>query len=131
MWLSSERPCAAPSAVATPHVAPLDAELRFMDQEEERFERLRAEIMDPDMASVPFASWFARRFLERRSVEGATAAWSELERADPTLARAALRLCWSRDEPAPHGVRAPLRGQRREHGGIRAKGHRPVRHSAS
>jgi hypothetical protein len=61
--------------------------------------------MDPDMASVPFASWFARRFVDRRSAEGATASWSALERDDPGLARAALRLRWSRDEPPPHGAR--------------------------
>lgn len=86
-------------------VPPLEAEARFIDQEHERFERLRAEVMDPDAASVPFASWFARRFLDRRSTEGATTAWAELDRADPSLARAALRLRWSRGEPPPHGAR--------------------------
>ncbi|MFN8519961.1 MAG: DEAD/DEAH box helicase family protein [Chloroflexota bacterium] len=86
-------------------VPPLDGELRFMAQEQERFELLRGEVLDADFASVPFASWFARRFLERRSAEGATASWWELERADPALARAALRLRWSRDEPPPHGAR--------------------------
>jgi superfamily II DNA or RNA helicase len=86
-------------------VAPLDTERRFIDQEQERFERLRQEIMDPGFATVPFASWFARRFLDRRSEEGATAGWHELEREDPALARAALRLRWWRDEPPPHGAR--------------------------
>lgn len=92
-------------------VPPLDTELRFIEQQQERFERLRSEVMDPDAASVPFAGWFARRFLDRRSVEGATVSWAELERADPDLARAALRLRWSRGEPPPHG--AQLREQHR------------------
>ncbi|MEZ4596882.1 MAG: hypothetical protein R3C32_08585 [Chloroflexota bacterium] len=86
-------------------VRPLDGELRFIEREQERFARLRAEVMDADFATTPFAAWFARRFLDRRSVEGATVGWAELERADPRLARAALRLRWSRGEPPPHGAR--------------------------
>lgn len=92
-------------------VPPLEAELRFIDQEQERFERLRSEVLGPDAASVPFPAWFARRFLDRRSVEGATASWVDLERADRDLARAALRLCWTLDGKPPHG--ATLREQHR------------------
>ncbi len=85
-------------------VEPLPAERAFIDAQEERFGRLRGQILDDGFATTSFPAWFATRFQVRRSVEGAGAGWETVERADPTLAQAALRLAWMRGDPPPQGA---------------------------
>ena len=93
-------------------VEPLDAERRFIDGLQERFDRLRSDLLDADFATVPFGAWFATRVVERRSAEGVPVGWEVLERSDPALAQAALRWCWQQHLPPPAG--AHLREQHRQ-----------------
>ena len=83
---------------------PTATEQRWIVAQQQRFDELLLDLLDPSFASVPFGAWFEVRIVERRSPEGAPVAWGTLERDDPALARAAIRWRWSRGAPKPPGA---------------------------
>ena len=83
---------------------PTPDEQRWIALQQERFDSLRSDLFDPSFATTPFGSWFAVRFIDRRTREGAPIAWRSLELDNPDLARAALRWVWSRDQRPPPGA---------------------------
>ncbi len=85
-------------------VRPTPAEEGWIARQQERFDELLRNLMDPGFASTPFWAWFATRILRRESVDGAPVGWATIERDDPDLARAALRRLWATDQPAPSGA---------------------------
>ena len=91
---------------------PTEAEERWIARQQERFDGLLADLLDPSFATVPFGAWFATRVLERRSPEGAPVGWATLERDSPDLARAALRWLWKQGLKPPAG--AHLREEHRQ-----------------
>jgi superfamily II DNA or RNA helicase len=56
-----------------------------------RFGELRDELLRARAGSLPFAEWLERRLHERRA-DGERSTWRTLERAEPALARAGLRM---------------------------------------
>jgi hypothetical protein len=56
-----------------------------------RFGELRDELLRARAGSLPFAEWLWRRLHERRT-DGDRATWRALQRAEPALARAGLRM---------------------------------------
>jgi superfamily II DNA or RNA helicase len=85
-------------------VRPTPAEEAWIGRQQERFDDLLRNLMDPAFATVPFGAWFATRILRRRSADGAPVGWATIERDDPDLARASLRRLWGLGEPVPAGA---------------------------
>jgi superfamily II DNA or RNA helicase len=85
-------------------VQPTPAERQYIDGQQARFEALVQDLQRHDFASRPFSAWFARRVLDPSSQDGAPVAWSVIERDEPDLAQAALRLQWSRGAQPPRGA---------------------------
>ena len=83
---------------------PTPDEQRWIALQQERFDNLRSDLFDPAFATTSFGSWFAVRFIDRRTKDGAPIAWRSLEQDNPDLARAALRWIWSRDQRPPPGA---------------------------
>jgi superfamily II DNA or RNA helicase len=90
---------------------PLDAEARYIADEQLRFDELVVQLLDPDLGSVPFLEWLRLRAFERRARSGAVVAWAAFEREEPALAQAVLRYCVASGLPPPSGahVREPHR----------------------
>ena len=95
-----------PAVVRDGHLAPF-AELAWLTTpspteedwlaaEAERFAELRVDLTEPGFASVGFFDWLDRTLVRRARQPGAddepAVAWSEVERRDPGLAAAAVRL---------------------------------------
>ncbi len=77
---------------------PTPAEADYIHGESLRFAELRAGLLDPGFASVPFLGWLQGRVVERRGAggtdgaEGAQVSWARFEKDEPALADAAVRL---------------------------------------
>jgi len=71
---------------------PSPAEADYIHGEALRFAELRAGLLDPGFASIPFLGWMQARVVERRGPEGAQVSWARFERDEPALAGAAVRL---------------------------------------
>ncbi len=97
----------APFAELAYLTAPTPVEADYIRGVAERFVRFRSDLMDPGFASTGFLAWCDARFVERRSITAESAAdpdagtvegtsgnvpWTALERQEPALAAAALRL---------------------------------------
>lgn len=82
----------APFAELAWLVTPTPQEDAWLGAEAERFTELRTDLMNPDFATVGLFEWLDRRFVERAGPHGAPISWFKLERADPDLATAILRL---------------------------------------
>ena len=85
-------------------VRPTPAEDAWIARQQERFDDLLHDLMDPGFATTPFGAWFATRILRRESADGAPVGWGTLERDDPDLARAALRRLWGLGKDLPAGA---------------------------
>ena len=83
---------------------PTPEEQRWIARQQERFDGLLSDLFDPSFATTSFGAWFAVRFIDRRTGDGAPVAWRSIELDDPDLARAALRWVWSRDQRPPPGA---------------------------
>ena len=114
---------------------PTPVEETWIARQQERFDALKRDLLDPSFASVPFGAWFATRVLERRSPGGAPVGWRTLERDDPDLARAAAALAvesrraTAAGRPSPGGAPSGARGARLDRAPrlIRARRPRPER----
>ncbi|MBR7836794.1 DEAD/DEAH box helicase family protein, partial [Actinospica durhamensis] len=95
----------APFAELAFLTAPTTVEADYIRGLAERFVEFRSDLMDPAFASTGFLAWCDARFVERRRTdtgtipgvgtaeeEGASMPWSALERQEPALAAAALRM---------------------------------------
>ncbi len=77
---------------------PSPAEADDIHGESLRFAELRAGLLDPGFASVPFLGWLQARAVERRGASGtegdggAQVSWTRFEKDEPALADAAVRL---------------------------------------
>jgi superfamily II DNA or RNA helicase len=77
---------------------PTPAEADYIHGESLRFAELRAGLLDPGFASVPFLAWLQARVVERRGAggtdgaEGAQVSWARFEKDEPALADARLVL---------------------------------------
>jgi superfamily II DNA or RNA helicase len=94
----------APYAELAYLTRPTPAEEAWIERQQQRFDDLLHDLMDPGFATTPFGAWFATRILRRTSADGAPVGWSTLERDDPALARAALRRLWATGEAVPAGA---------------------------
>jgi superfamily II DNA or RNA helicase len=112
----------APALVRDGHLAPFQelawfttptpAEADYIGGQALRFAELRAGLLDPGFASVPFLAWLQQRVVERRAADsGAQLSWEHFARDQPTLADAALRLHCDGMLPCPEG--AAVREQHR------------------
>jgi superfamily II DNA or RNA helicase len=90
---------------------PTPAEADYIHGESLRFAELRAGLLDPGFASVPFLAWLQARVVERRGAggtdgaEGAQVSWARFEKDDPALADAAVRLHVAGLLDLPEGAR--------------------------
>ena len=84
---------------------PSPAEADYIHGESLRFAELRAGLLDPGFASVPFLGWLQARVVERRSSEGAQVSWARFEKDEPALADAAVRLHVAGLLDLPEGAR--------------------------
>jgi len=84
---------------------PSPAEADYIGGSSLRFAELRAGLLDPGFASVPFLGWLQARIVERRSSEGAQVSWSRFEKDEPALADAAVRLHVAGLLDLPEGAR--------------------------
>lgn len=86
----------APFAELAWLTTPTPTEEDWLASEAERFAELRTDLTDPAFASVGFFDWLDRRLVRREREPSAgddpAVAWSEIERHDPGLAAAAVRL---------------------------------------
>lgn len=100
-----------PSVVREGHLAPF-AELAWLTTptatengwltaQAERFQELTTDLLDPAFGSTSFLGWLDQRFVERRP----PIAWHRLERDEPELAAAALRLHHAGLLGRPHDAR--------------------------
>jgi len=71
---------------------PTPAEADYIGGSSLRFAELRAGLLDPGFASVPFLGWLQARVVERHSPQGAQVSWARFEKDEPALADAAVRL---------------------------------------
>jgi superfamily II DNA or RNA helicase len=112
----------APALVRDGHLAPFQelawfttptpAEADYIGGQALRFAELRAGLLDPGFASVPFLAWLQQRVVERRAAgSGAQLSWEHFARDQPALADAALRLHCDGMLPCPEG--AAVREQHR------------------
>jgi len=84
---------------------PSPAEADYIGGSSLRFAELRAGLLDPGFASVPFLGWLQARMVERRSPEGAQVSWARFEKDEPALADAAVRLHVAGLLDLPEGAR--------------------------
>ncbi|HEY7879446.1 MAG TPA: DEAD/DEAH box helicase family protein [Streptosporangiaceae bacterium] len=87
---------------------PSPAEADYIHGESLRFAELRAGLLDPSFASVPFLGWLQARVVERRETgepEGAQVSWTRFEKDEPALADAAVRLHVAGLLDLPEGAR--------------------------
>jgi len=90
---------------------PTPAEADYIHGESLRFAELRAGLLDPGFASVPFLGWLQGRVVERRGAggtdgaEGAQVSWARFEKDEPALADAAVRLHVAGLLDLPEGAR--------------------------
>ena len=87
---------------------PSPAEADYIHGESLRFAELRAGLLDPSFASVPFLGWLQARVVERRGTrepEGAQVSWTRFEKDEPALADAAVRLHVAGLLDLPEGAR--------------------------
>ena len=90
---------------------PTPAEADYIHGESLRFAELRAGLLDPGFASVPFLGWLQGRVVERRGAggtdgaEGAQVSWARFEKDEPALADAAVRLHLAGLLDLPEGAR--------------------------
>jgi superfamily II DNA or RNA helicase len=72
---------------------PTAAEREYIKAEAERFAELVTDLLAEDFGSVPFLAWCDTRFVQR-AVQGSLVPvrWEEMERREPDLAAAAIRL---------------------------------------
>ena len=90
---------------------PSPAEADYIHGESLRFAELRAGLLDPSFASVPFLGWLQARVVERRSAggtqgdAGAQVSWTRFEKDEPALADAAVRLHVAGLLDLPEGAR--------------------------
>jgi hypothetical protein len=84
---------------------PSPAEADYIHGESLRFAELRAGLLDPSFASVPFLGWLQARVVERRSAGGAQVSWTRFEKDEPALAGAAVRLHVAGLLDLPEGAR--------------------------
>jgi len=112
----------APALVRDGHLAPYQelawfttptpAEADYIGGQALRFAELRAGLLDPGFASMPFLAWLQQRVIERRAADtGAQLSWEHFARDQPALADAALRLHCDGMLPLPDG--AAVREQHR------------------
>jgi superfamily II DNA or RNA helicase len=112
----------APALVRDGHLAPYQelawfttptpAEADYIGSQALRFAELRAGLLDPGFASLPFLAWLQQRVVERRAADtGAQLSWEHFAKDQPALADAALRLHCDGMLPLPDG--AVLREQHR------------------
>jgi superfamily II DNA or RNA helicase len=113
----------APALVRDGHLAPYQelawfttptpAEADYIGGQALRFAELRAGLLDPGFASVPFLAWLQQRVVERRAAgTGAQLSWERFAKEQPALAGAALRLHCDGMLPLPEG--AAVREQHRQ-----------------
>lgn len=87
---------------------PSPAEADYIGGSSLRFAELRAGLLDPSFASVPFLGWLQARVVERRGTgapEGAQVSWPRFEKDEPALADAAVRLHVAGLLDLPEGAR--------------------------
>jgi superfamily II DNA or RNA helicase len=84
---------------------PSPAEADYIAGSSLRFAELRAGLLDPSFASVPFLGWLQARVVERRSAGGAQVSWARFEKDEPALADAAVRLHVAGLLDLPEGAR--------------------------
>lgn len=112
----------APALVRDGHLAPYQelawfttptsAEADYIGGQALRFAELRAGLLDPAFASMPFLAWLQQRVVERGAADsGAQLSWEHFARDQPALADAALRLHCDGMLPLPDG--AAVREQHR------------------
>jgi superfamily II DNA or RNA helicase len=112
----------APALVRDGHLAPYQelawfttptpAETDYIGGQALRFAELRAGLLDPGFATLPFLAWLQQRVVERRAADtGAQLSWGHFARDQPALADAALRLHCDGMLPLPDG--AAVREQHR------------------
>ena len=112
----------APALVRDGHLAPYQelawfttptpAEADYISGQALRFAELRAGLLDPGFATLPFLAWLQQRVVERRAADtGAQLSWEHFARDQPALADAALRLHCDGMLPLPDG--AAVREQHR------------------
>jgi superfamily II DNA or RNA helicase len=112
----------APALVRDGHLAPYQelawfttptpAEADYIGGQALRFAELRAGLVDPGFASVPFLAWLQQRVVERRvDGTGAQLSWEHFAKDQPALADAGLRLYCDGMLPLPDG--AAVREQHR------------------
>ncbi|MCV6986755.1 DEAD/DEAH box helicase family protein [Mycobacterium shinjukuense] len=76
-----------------------------------RFADLMLALVDQRLGSMSLAAWLRTRIVDRSTRAGNQIAWSTFERAEPDLARSALRFAYDGLIPLPDGAR--LREQHR------------------
>jgi superfamily II DNA or RNA helicase len=92
---------------------PSPAEADYIHGESLRFAELRAGLLDPSFASVPFLGWLQARVVERRGAGGtlddggARLSWARFEKDEPALADAAVRLHVAGLLDLPEGGQGP------------------------
>jgi superfamily II DNA or RNA helicase len=112
----------APALVRDGHLAPYQelawfttptpSETDYIGGQALRFAELRAGLLDPGFATLPFLAWLQQRVVERRAADtGAQLSWGHFARDQPALADAALRLHCDGMLPLPDG--AAVREQHR------------------
>src|SRR5215207_2723882 len=107
-----------PSVVREGHIAPFaelawlttptPTESRWLSAQAERFQELTTDLVDPAFGSVPFLTWLDERFVARSPA----VSWHRVQRAEPELTDAALRLHHIGLLRLPDGVR--LREEHRQ-----------------
>ena len=100
-----------PSVVREGHIAPFaelawlttptPTESRWLSAQAERFQELTTDLVDPAFGSVPFLTWLDERFVARSPA----VSWHRVQRAEPELTDAALRLHHIGLLRLPDGVR--------------------------
>ncbi len=84
---------------------PSPAEADYIPGEALRFAELRAGLLDPGFANVPFLGWLQARVVERRGPGGAPVSWTRFEKDEPALADATVRLHVAGLLDLPEGAR--------------------------
>ncbi|MGH6656484.1 MAG: DEAD/DEAH box helicase family protein, partial [Actinocrinis sp.] len=103
----------APFAELAYLVEPTFVEAGYIHGEAGRFAEFRNDLMDPEFATTGFLAWCDGRFVERTTdLDGQALPWVMLERQDPKLADAALRLHHAGLLALPPGAR--VREQHRQ-----------------
>lgn len=97
----------APFAELAWLTAPTPDESQWLSAQAERFSRLTVEVTDPEFATVGLFTWLDRRFTDPGTP------WAHIERDDPDLAAAVLRLSQAGMIALPPGARLREEHRRR------------------